>query len=1060
MVKGQDISSQTLPENLEKVTQEVVFSTGRFTLVLGTDGTFNSITLESGKELIREVSNFNHFTLTLPGQEAISMDNFYTSGDDYVFATSDNRYYASFKITPHPTYLSFDLVDFYGDLPEGSYMELYLGVTDTKVKTLAYNYMVYEFGVDQTKRIRFEHLWERYKGNKKGGFALYTYTNEAEEDESILQAWGNESMPHPKVDGEWNYDRAVQWVEEWKVMFEDQSVMYIAPQNVEELPLFEEYLDKADVTTVNFFTNMWHGGFWPKDKPNWEVDGIFGSQDALKEYSQLQRENNRSINIHYVSGGIGKNDPLYSGENLSNDLASWVDGTLIQAVLDTDTEILFHPKEEWYTIPDALDDAANSFGKLSSPLPTFFQYNYLQVGQELMIIESIEDMGDGTWKFTLNHRGFLSTITSAHQEGTNVKGILLAYNQVFVPENNSELFKTLTTNYASLLNDCQISNALFDGAEIHTFDGSWGFRKFAEQVYEKIDHPVVVRTSNGREPDTGYLEYKINSTKAYLTSPVGDHNKARPSLKLERNSTTNKGVQTPASNLLAANYMLGIQAAHNGRNFSILRPDPMFGITLEEFETYGKTDELLSLLPKWKAASKLLTEEQRQTMMDTYFIYVGRLFASYTTFELRETEDDFFLVPIQMMSQDSEVTSDLSSEDEHHQYFHMKQEDGMYAPYEKVSFGQTLELNNKYHKQSPQFIVRVLSGEQNIVQPRFRIGESFLSVNTMIRATTEHSQYIEYRGGEKAKVYDQNWNLKEEVDVIISGKFEVEAGINTIALESNDNSTAEVELMMFTKGNAMIVHKQNKDAQLADLTVNNVTVPDFENEVYSYNYVLADDATEIPVVNATARHAKANVEVIAASAIPGVTTIIVTAEDTLFKQEYKVYFVTEDGAASNANLAEVYLDGVLYKDFNPAILFHEIEVQGGIFPTVSAFTEDKEATYAIEGDGTFGNTFTITVTSPTGLTKTYSFIIRKEGALSVHSTDPTIKVFKASHQELNIQSENQLNGKMMTIYSISGQKVFERALTGSQEKVNLNLRGLYIVHIYDQNSRSVHKVIF
>ncbi|NME70713.1 T9SS type A sorting domain-containing protein [Flammeovirga aprica] len=1058
-VKGQDISTQTLPENLEEVSQAIVFNSGRFNLLIDTEGDIKSIQLKDGKEILR-TGFTNQFVLNLPGQDPVSMSKFYTSEDYFVFATADNRFYATFDIKAHPAYTAFNLVDFYGDLPVGGTMEIKLPKSDAKAKALAYDYMTADQGEDSYIKIKFEHLWERYKGNTLGGFAIYTYSTEAEEDESILQAWGNEPMPHPVVAGEWNYERALQWIEDWKVMFEDQSVMYIAPENIEELPAFEKYLDMADVTTVNFFTNMWHGGFWPKDKLNWQVDGIFGSQQALKEYSQLQRSNDRSINIHYVSGGIGKADPMYAGEHLSDEFASWVDGTLVQDITDTEKEFYFKPAEDWYTVPEVMDGATTTFGKLSEPLPAFFKYFYLQVGKELMKIKNIESIEDGTWKFEIESRGIISTTMSSHQAGTNVKGILLAYNQVYVPDNNSALFMTVTDNFAALLNDCQVSNALFDGAEIHVFDGHWGFRKFAEQVYRKIDHPVVVRTSNGREPDTGYMEYKINSTKKYLTSPVGDHNKGRASLKLERNSTTHKTVHTPATNLLAAHFMLGVQAAANGRNYSILRPDPMFGITMDELLTYGKTEELLSLLPKWKAVGKLLSEEQRQQLKETQFYYQGKLDASYTTFELRELEKDFLLAPIQMMTQDPSVISDALEEDPNLQYFHMKQEDGMYAPKEKVTFGQTIALENKYHKQSPQFIVRVMQGDEDIVQPRFRIGDSFLSVNTMIRANAEHTQYIEYRGGKQAKVYDQNWNLKEEVDVIISGKFEVEEGYNTVVLESNNNATAAVELMLFTEGNAIVVQKKNRDASLSDLTVDGVTIPNFADSVYEYTVELAVGTTQVPEINGQAKDEKASLEITTAPSVPGTSIITVTAEDTDSKAEYKVHFEIEGGGINNANLSELYLNGLVYKDFDPSTISYVIVYNEEDFPKITAYTQDQRSTYIVEGEMQFGSTITITVTSESGLEKVYTLVIKREGALSLEDSKSTIKVFKNTNRTLSIQSESKLDGKEMAVYSISGQKVFDKELRGLQDTIDVKLKGLYLVHIYDRNSRSVHKVIF
>ncbi|NLR91880.1 cadherin-like beta sandwich domain-containing protein [Flammeovirga agarivorans] len=881
---GQDLSTQVIPTQLVPVTSSLVFTSGRFQFEIGSDAHPKSLKLSSGKEVLR--NNFtNGLRLQIPNEEDLLFTKVFTSADNIVFATTNEQYYATFNIDAQSTYIAFNLVDFYGDLPLGATMTFTIN-TDEYTKLLSFDYMTLDQSTVSHLSISFEHLWERYKGNTLGGFALYTFSNEEEQDESILRAWGRELMPHPTVPGTWNYERAVQWIEEWKATFEDQSVFYIRPNNAQELPLFEPYFEMADVTTINMFTDVWHGGFWPSNTLNWEVNGIFNGKEELQAFSNTQAQNDRSINLHYVSGGIGKQDPLYAMDNLSDDLATWVEGTLHQGISENELVVYFKPKEAWYNAPSTLSQESNTFGHLSGPLPTFFHYKYLQIGDEMVQVNGIQTLPDGTWQFNIENRSIFNTPRSEHAKDTKVKGIILAYNQVYVPENNSALFDTITMKYAELLNDCKVSNALFDGAEIHVFDGKWGFRKFAQKVYEQVDHPIVVRTSNGKEPEAGYIEYQLNSTKAYLTSPVGDHNHGRPSLRLERKSTTHKNEVRESSNLFAANFMLSVQAAVNGRNFSILRPDPMFGISLEELTQYGKTEELLSLLPKWKNANKKLTAAQRQVMTSTHFKYENK-WASEVTYELKELDQEYELVPIQMMSQHVDSIQDELEVEPALQYFHSKQEDGMYIPRVNTNFGATKYLENKYSTQAPQFIIRVMWGNEDVVHPSIHINGATLTVPTTILASATESQYIEYRGGDKAKIYDKNWNLTSEVDVDLQGTFEAQQGFNEVTLSSTNQSTAAIELFLFTEGTPLTVEKI-QHASLQEITVNDIPLENFSQYTTEYQVNLPEGTVETPHIQATSYHAKDSIEIIPAENFYGTTIINVYSEDGSSMQTYKV----------------------------------------------------------------------------------------------------------------------------------------------------------------------------
>lgn len=79
-----------------------------------------------------------------------------------------------------------------------------------------------------------------------------------------------------------------------------------------------------------------------------------------------------------------------------------------------------------------------------------------------------------------------------------------------------------------------------------------------------------------------------------------------------------------------------------------------------------------------------------------------------------------------------------------------------------------------------------------------------------------------------------------------------------------------------------------QNATLSDLKVNGTTIAGFISETKEYTYLVSD--ANVPTVTATASISGSNVVIAPASAIPGTTTIEVTATDGITVNNYKVNF--------------------------------------------------------------------------------------------------------------------------------------------------------------------------
>ena len=84
-------------------------------------------------------------------------------------------------------------------------------------------------------------LWRRAESDPLGGFALFVPSGDDDHNEALLRVWTEENVPHPRVNGQWNYERATQWVQEWREKFEHCSTLGVSAEKPEDLDLLFEH---------------------------------------------------------------------------------------------------------------------------------------------------------------------------------------------------------------------------------------------------------------------------------------------------------------------------------------------------------------------------------------------------------------------------------------------------------------------------------------------------------------------------------------------------------------------------------------------------------------------------------------------------------------------------------------------------------------------------------------------------------------------------------------------------------------------------------------------------
>lgn len=677
----------------------VTLNNQRFVLQFSASGHPASFKLkESGQELLATGDPGHGFYLMSRDNVPLRFDHMRIENGKLVASTGGGLPRVTFGIHETEAYLAFR-IERLEAVPASREYSLHFQMKLLKpVRVFELDYMTEARGGSEVT-VDWRHIWNRNPKNPSGGFAIYMPANEADEDETILKIWVNEGLPHPKVEGNWDLVAAHAWIDRWLEVHGDQSRFWIAARTPEELYAVVPYAEKAGVRDVYLFTDTWRGGdrepFWTTRQLNWGINqGVFprGEED-LRAFSDYLRERNMNLKLHYVSGGIGLRDPEYVGNAPDERLACWGRGRLVGDIGRKDTTLRFRP-DPGVEMPFRLP-AADWYYRYTCPpaLHNIFDYNIVVVGNELIKVGVFSDTDKEVWTLEQCQRGQGSTRLSGHGDGEAMRGLISAYGQQLLPENDSSLLEEVARNFAGMLNRCGIVHTEYDGAEIHTYNGRmWGFKKFAALVYSHLDQPVTAYTSSGWAPPCA-IEYRLNKTQYALR----ERQKGIVAILLDQPFR-------PASNMLDAHWGMSQMCAHGFTIFQIAKPEPLFGINIESLQSHGQTDKILETARNWKRVNQIIAPEQREQMRKTMFheddllAQAGNHEQSELVHVLSQGAGQWEIFPTKVLTRPG--NEDVRWQD--------GQEHGAISPRQFVKTGETLRLVNPFAPQPPRVVMRVL----------------------------------------------------------------------------------------------------------------------------------------------------------------------------------------------------------------------------------------------------------------------------------------------------------------------------------------------------------------
>ena len=692
----------------------VRLAAGSFALSFDTDGRPASCRANAeGAELLRAGNGGQGFYLKSPDKSPVRLTRLSLQPEGRLSARSDDgAMEVLFRVTRGQRHLALRIESVVGVPPE-RLEELHFELnSDPRLRVLDLDYMTRVENRADGVRVAWSEFWHRSPQDPLGGFALYEKTGDDDEDTTLLRLWVEEKLPHPKVAGAWTLERARQWLADWQHRFASRDQLILAGGSIAELHEGVEFARRAGLKQIYLFTDTWRTDpFWPVTDLNWGVNRtVFprGETD-LREFSDYVRSQGMYLALHYVSGGIGLRDPVYVGQKPDRRFASWGGGRLARAVGAADTTLVFQPASG--VVPPAQHRPA---------YPHFVEWNLLRVGDELVRLGTIEPGPDGTWTVTRCQRGQGLTKAAAHANGAEAAGLLVAYGQNLVPDNDSTLLDEVAQNYAGLLNRCLVEHAEFDGAEIHAHDGRWGYRKFASLIYEALDHPTTSHDSSGRQP-AAWFEYRLNSSQRLLRGSCAyTHGNYSVPVTLATPSR-------PATTLLDAQFTLS--QGNYGGALGLCKPEPMFGVRPQVLQAHGLTGQFVEALKNWQEISTLLTEEQRKRVNGTFAQPKGdaarfnRHLCSPVVPVARKLDGgNYEIVPTRVLTRQ---TGDI--------LWQHGQEHGAISPRQFIKPGEALSLENPDAAQPLQFIIHVLPG----FNPRAQADRAKAGSGPVARGETE-----------------------------------------------------------------------------------------------------------------------------------------------------------------------------------------------------------------------------------------------------------------------------------------------------------------------------------
>lgn len=540
------------------------------------------------------------------------------------------------------------------------------------------------------RNVYWNYFWDRNPDNPFGAFALHCPKNNIEHDENLLHVWVNEdALPKPAIQDAWTVERARKWMDGWKEFSSSVRSVTVHGKNVDDLKDMAEIALRQNLNQIKFHTHTWREEYWPERRrhltPNPKI--FPGGQEEFTDFCNFLEERGMRLRLHTLSGAIATNDPWVKGPNGPHpQLAHWLEAELVESVSEDDKVLYIRPKKG-SSLP--IQHNMATAGPMSKGLG--FNLKTINIGgKEFCLVDEFLDTDKDVWKLTLERRGSLKDKIVAHQKGAKVIAYCRPYGMCFTVDNNSELLREMTKEFADFMNKNGVDHIDLDGLEIHEQE-TYGEAKFGRLLYSYLDHYAIVGTSTGG-PMPFHMEYW------FVNARKGSRMPTHMPLSLERTGRRSTGpyeVHVEVARLLAEQkYDIS----------GLKKPEPMFDITKEMITSHGLSDRFTEQIRLWDKVSKNLTDEQCKVIENNYRSWGSKKFGWRThyhqtdvLFEPRIINEKLSLLPLSLLKR-----PDIDSG------WGPGAEFGPICVWQFIKVNEKVIVQNRYDAQEPEFVIHVM----------------------------------------------------------------------------------------------------------------------------------------------------------------------------------------------------------------------------------------------------------------------------------------------------------------------------------------------------------------
>ena len=454
-------------------------------------------------------------------------------------------------------------------------------------------------------RAEFPWLWGiENESECLGSFALILADDAQGVDEALLHLWVDGWLPQPKVEGEWTLERARTWLAQWQARYIDQSTMIVQPNSPDELDALCRQAIALGMRRIYLHTDVWRGEYWPRKLSFLHVNReIFPQGESdLKKLSDSLIDQGVGLAVHTVSCVIGGMDPDYTQDGLDPRLAKWLQAEVTDSVDANAATIRIRPTNR-SAIPSVYESGI--FGP--DQRYSFIDITGFQIGNEFVQAGDVREVEPGVWELTGCRRAIYETKASAHDDGTQVIGFYRPYRQAFTADVESDLLDEVVARFGGFINRVGLSHVECDGWENHQ-SVPWGRSKFTWLLYQQVDHPTTSNTSSGG-PLPWHIEYWFQSSAEVRANHPTGGVAGGDGVPLYVNHPVR-----PATGPNEIHLKPTERIGKGGGSVHFMRPQPMFGISVDALETHGLSEMFMESIRLWKQVLQSISEDQREAL--------------------------------------------------------------------------------------------------------------------------------------------------------------------------------------------------------------------------------------------------------------------------------------------------------------------------------------------------------------------------------------------------------------------------------------------------------------